>query len=322
MARRVTFKRFRFDPVIWQNAVSDARAIQRLGRAFTVNRLFGPEGEQYGFVNCIYRDGIVIGYFTTEGAKEITRYDSNVQLQTTTENSFAHILFALHLESGILAVQHTRIVGFVNLALADMRRRFSIAVEDLIRSVGLQVILLDLIPDKIEVTTEQLYRIFREYKTTYLKVVNLKGRQVPNYDEFKIFNPRVEQDIVYRQIYGEDIEHLDSLTLKTTEDDSLGNTALARLSARVGDVNGLTVDPLGNGQSFYITIHSTDRFTVWIVTADEKQPPTEEDIAVIIGPLTLPLRFHRDQQDTSQLLDGLITLANYAVDEGEADDDE
>lgn len=323
MARTVTMLRYRFDPGIWRASVTDASEAQRIGRAFQINRLFGPDGRQFGFVSCRYINGIVVGYYTQEGTKEFIKYNSDVQPTTLVETSFAHILFALHVETGVVAIQKTRIIGFVDMVLSDMRKQFPIAVEELMREISIPVVRLFLEKDTTEITSEQLYRIFQNYKTTSLNIVNLKGKKVPSYEEFKIFNPRVDEDRIFRQVFEEDIQSgLDNLTLKAPETDNLGDTALARLSTVVGDIKSLTVDPQNNGQGVYLTTKVADRFKVPVSSDDEKQPISEDDIGAIARPLTLTLTLQGAQGDISQLLSSLLTLANFTDEQDDEDDDE
>lgn len=323
MAREVTMLRYRFNSGIWNLTITDDLVAERLGRAFTGSHLFGEEGRQYGFIDCRYSRGIVLGYFTQEGAKEIIRYDAKVNVQTTTERSFAHILFALHIRSGIVALQKTRIVGFVDMNLSDMRRQFPIGVEELMNSVNIPVIRLFLEQDRLEITTEHLYQIFIHYRTNFIRIVNLKGKTVPSYEEFKIFNPRVEDDMIYRQVFEEDIQlGLDRLELKSDESDNLGDTALARLGAVVGDITSLAVDPAGDGQSIPLTTRVADRFKVQISSDNEKHPVSADDSDAVARPLTLTLTLEGVQQDVAQLMRNLMALtAHYFADEGDGNDD-
>lgn len=311
MPRTVTMQRYRFAEGIWKNAIRSEADTERLGRAFPRNRLFGEEGRQLGFINCLYANGIVFGYYAQEGTKEIIDYDANVRARTGTVNSFAHILFALHVASGLVALQNTRIAGYVDLNLSDMRTRFPTAVEELMRELQLPIIRLFLEHDRTEITSEMLYRIFTLYKTTELNVVNLKGRSVPSYEEFKIFNPRVEQDKIFRQIFEEDIQSgLDNLTLQTPETDDLKKTALARLSARVGDIKSLVVDPQDNGQGIKITTSVPDKFQATLSSEDEKQPVSHADISAISQSLTLTLTLQGG--DVSKFLNNILLLNNPA----------
>ena len=138
----------------------------------------------------------------------------------------------------------------------------------------------------------------------------------------KIFNPRVNEDMIFRQVFEEDIQSgLDNLTLKAPETDNLHDTALARLGSAVGDIKSLTVDPQNNGQGVHLTTKVADRFKVSVSSDDEKQPISEDDIGTMARPLTLTLTLQGARGDISQLLTSLLTLANFAGDEDEDDDD-
>lgn len=320
MARPITFLRFRLETG-WAYYLRNAEDVRRLGRAFQTNRLFGPDGGQYGFINCRFQNGVVLGYYAQEGGKEIINYDNEIHRHATTMNSFAHIMFALHLETGVVAIQKTRIVGFVDLNLQTMRTQFPKAIEQLMAEVGIPIIRLNLVQDKIEVTSEQLYTIFQNYKTTYLNVVNLKGREVPTYEEFKIFNPRVDEDRIFRQVFVEDTDNgLDSLTLQSPETDDLRNTALGRLSSKVGDVKSITVDPQNNGELVRLTTTVSDKFKVDVSSNNENDTPSETDIAAVLRPLTLTLTLSGTQGDVSALLNNLRLLSHFVV-EGDDEDE-
>lgn len=321
MARTISMQRFRFEQSIWQGLISDDATADRVGKTFNINRLFGVAGQRYGFVNCRYHDGVVLGYFTQEGAKEVVEYDESIRPRTTQVNSFEHMVFALHVSSGSVALQSTRVAGYVDLNLSEMRTGFTKAVEEILRESKVSVVRLFLNKDVVEITSDQLYVIFRNYPTITLNISELKGKSVPSYEDFKIFNPDYDRDIIFRQVFESDIQSsLDSLSLQSNDLSDLKSAALARLSARVGKIESLTVLPTTDSEQTgtdKLTIKTTvsDKFKVDISSDNETQPITQEDIEEVSAPLTLTMTVSGNPEDVTQWVRGVMRLGNYTDDD-------
>ncbi|MCB9460716.1 MAG: hypothetical protein H6670_13785 [Anaerolineaceae bacterium] len=321
MPRSVTFERYSLSPDIWQGILAEEELIRRFGQLFRVNNLFGDEGERYGFVNCIFQDGLVAGYFAHEGMKSATDYDINNIPLTTVSTPFAHILFAIVLETGQVALQSTRITDFVDLNLRQMRTAFPNAIVQMLNLAKYPVARLYLEKDTLRLTSENLYSLFLTYRTTYLQVVSLAGRQVPSYEDFKIFNPRVDEDIIFRQIFEEDLsDGLNTIELKTDENGDLRNTATAKLAARVGDVNKVTAYVKSDTEAITLTNQVSDDFVTPVSSDTETISLTRQDVERLRQAITIKdsiVIIAEDLRETPSLTD-LPLFRNLRSDDNES----
>lgn len=282
MPRRITMKRFRLSPERWERIIADENVAQRFGRIFSAStQFFGPDGARYGFVNCIYSESqsTVVGYFAHEGTKSDLDYDSNNRVVTIESSPFAHLLFALVIPTGQIALQTSRITDFVDLNFTQMRNVFPMAIAHMFNLIDVPMERLSLQRDQQRYTTEELYQIFLNFRTISLTVTNLSGKNVPSYEEFKIFNPREEEDKVFRQVFQEDSQNgLDMLEFRVDESSDARRSALARLAAKVGDVISLRIFRRENERPVAYSVAPSDAFVIDISTDDEKERLSLRDV--------------------------------------------
>lgn len=283
MARTVSLQRYRLSPNRWEKIINgNPEIISRLGRAFNVNRLFGPENGRYGFVNCTFAEQTVVGYFAHEGTKIDVDYDRENNQVVNTSTPFAHVLFAIYIPDGVVGFQNKQISDFVDLNLTTMRTIFPMAVSQLLNSINVPMERLTLEQERIQLTSQQLYVLFRNNQTTELTVTGLKDRKVPTYEEFKIFNPRVNHDLIFREVIEEDLDKgLDRVDLSAPETADLRETATAQLLAVTGDVVQLKIIPEGSKHPITVTNALTDAIKTQVDSDNEQQAIPPVDVARI-----------------------------------------
>jgi len=288
MARPVTLDRFRLSPQYWAHIMKGEEEARRIGQQFTSNKFFVPETHRFGFATCAVVADTVVGYFAHEGTRTDVTYDHQNQQIRSPRTPYAHIMFAFVISTGQVAIQRTKLQDYEDLTVTDMKRAFPIAVNEMLKLGGVQVARLTLERDRVTLTHEDLYKYYKQYRTSEMEITNLANKDAPTYEEFKLFNPRENTDRIYRQVFEEDTHNgLDTITLQTKDDGDLRNVNAAKLGAYMGEIKRAKLHPREGQRGVVYTTTFSTKFTVSVRSEDEKEPFTADEVIYIRHLMTM-----------------------------------
>lgn len=164
----------------------------------------------------------IAGFFAHEDIRQGVQYDRKWTKEQIEGAEFEHLFFALDLEQGRVILQRKRIASdFVSINLSYLRRALFDLLGTVFLAAGFSSAEIRRIPFQEERKKSDLIGIFESYNITYVRITELRGKQVP--DSLYLFNPDIDRDIILKQALRDDYENLDELEAKANESDVSAN---------------------------------------------------------------------------------------------------
>lgn len=253
--------------------------------------LMGEEPNRFGFVKCRrITESQIYGYFAQEVEVDRHRYNNQKKEEEHkdiySEDFFSILLF----DRGLCLLQSRKIK---EISIATIEERFTDALKRIFEKIGATFYSLEDYILKRE--KEDFIRIFSTENIVSLKVDSLKGRIIP--EDFKIFNPELEKDRLFRAYLNDDFRYLDALSASTTRSGGLQGSKLSKTALITGEPREIEFIGRENER-----IRWKDKIGPSISLDIDVEDPRTKDIAREVDKLSSKLSV-RDKQQQKRLSD-------------------
>lgn len=191
--------------------------------------LIGNVPNRFGFVKCgIINENQIYGYFTHELEEEKHRYNDQKKEEKYIDKPFEDFFFIILFDAGLCLLQSRKIK---KLPMSLIEERFNEALRSVFKGLDIDFYYLE--DHSLKIGKDEFIRIFNTENILSLKVDSLRGRSIP--EDFKIINPNVEKDPIYRAIFNDEFRYIDKISASTDDRGGLQESKLSKTVLNTGE---------------------------------------------------------------------------------------
>ena len=159
-----------------------------------------------------------------------------------------------------------------------------------------------------ERSKEEMIHVFTSFPITSIKVTELRGKSIP--EEFKLFNPDFDKNLLYKQIFRDDASELDELEAQTDPNGNgdLRKTVLAKAAIQAGEPQVIKAVVHNDEKTF--RRKQPDKFSEYFTT-EQGDTVKEEDILRFKKRVTTEYFISRELLDDTENLGPLFDGLNH-----------